>query len=140
MGIRDLLSYIIPGLAPPDIPITLQGPNLDRYPTGEDHDHTFNLPDGRRLGYGQYGSPTVKPIFNFHGLPACRIEGAWFHELGLKYGARIIATDRPGLGLSSPHPGRRLLDYPKDIEKLAEHLKLKEYAIIVCKREYDDIS
>ena len=132
MGIRDILSFFIPGLAPADVPVTLHGPDLNRFPTGSEYDHTLTLPDGRRLGYAQYGSPTGKPVFFFHGLPACRIEGAYFHQLGLKYGARIIATDRPGLGLSSPHPGRKLLDYPKDIEKLVEHLQLKEYAVMVC--------
>ncbi|KAF1972958.1 alpha/beta hydrolase fold protein [Bimuria novae-zelandiae CBS 107.79] len=130
MGIRDLLSYIIPGLAPSEIPVTLRRPNLDRYPTGDEYNHTLTLPGGRKLGYAQYGSSTGKPIFFFHGLPACRIEGAYFHQLGLKYGARIIAPDRPGLGLSSPHPGRKLLDYPKDIESLAQHLELKEYAVM----------
>lgn len=127
----DFLSYFVPGLAPADVPVALHGPNPDRYPTGNEHDYTFTLPDGRKLGYAQYGAMTGKPILFFHGLPACRIEGAYFHQLGLKHGARIIATDRPGLGLSSPHPGRTLLDYPKDIEKLVEYLDLKEYAVMV---------
>lgn len=130
--IRSLLSYIIPSLAPASpAPITLHGPS-GRYPTSSDYDYTLTLPNGRTLGYAQYGSLTGKAVFFFHGLPACRIEGAYFHELGLKYGARIIATDRPGLGLSSPHVGRKLLDYPKDIEALADHLGLEEYAIMVC--------
>lgn len=71
-------------------------------------------------------------MFFFHGLPACRIEGAYFHQLGLKHGARIIALDRPGLGLSSPQPGRKLLDYPRDVERLVEHLGVEEYAVMVC--------
>ncbi|KAJ4354513.1 uncharacterized protein N0V89_006250 [Didymosphaeria variabile] len=128
--IRSLLSYLIPSLPPSEpSPITLHGPT-GRYPTSPEHDYTFTLPDGRTLGYAQYGSLTGKSIFFFHGLPACRIEGVYFHELGLKYGARIIATDRPGLGLSSPHPARILLDYPRDIEKLARHLGVEEYAIM----------
>ena len=130
--IKALLGYIIPSFAPaPAPPITLRGPNPDRYPLGDKYSYTFTLPDGRKLGYAQYGSLTGKPIFFFHGLPASRIEGAYFHELGLKYGARIISTDRPGLGLSSPQPGRKLLDFPKDIENLAKHLEVNEYAIMV---------
>lgn len=134
MGIREILAYIIPGLSPVETTsITLRGPNLDRYPTGDEFDNTLDLPDGRKLGYAQYGSLTGKPIFFFHGLPACHIEGAYLHQIGLKHGARIIATDRPGLGLSSPHPNRKLLDYPKDIENLARHLDVKEYAVMVCR-------
>lgn len=129
--IRSLLSYLIPSLAPTaPTPITLRGPT-GRYPTGEDQDYTFTLPDGRTLGYAQYGNLSGKPIFYFHGLPACRIEGAYFHELGLKHGVRIIALDRPGLGLSAPHAGRKLMDYPKDVEALAGYLGLEKYAVMV---------
>ncbi|KAF2448022.1 alpha/beta-hydrolase [Karstenula rhodostoma CBS 690.94] len=128
--IRSLLSYLIPSLAPTaPTPITLRG-HTGRYPTGTDHDYTFTLPDGRTLGYAQYGSLSGKPVFFFHGLPACRIEGVYLHEVALKHGARIIALDRAGLGLSSPHPGRKLLDYPKDVEALAEHLRLEKYAVM----------
>ncbi|KAL5389955.1 hypothetical protein DPSP01_002014 [Paraphaeosphaeria sporulosa] len=127
--IRALFYYFMPSLAPAPTSITIRGPT-GRYPTGEDHDYTFTLPDGRTLGYAQYGDLTGKPIFYFHGLPACRIEGVYLHEVGLKHGARIIALDRPGLGLSSPHLGRKLLDYPKDVEALAGELGLERYAVI----------
>jgi hypothetical protein len=89
------------------------------------------LPDGRKLGYAQYGSPTGRAILYQHGHPGSRIEGAAFDELGLKLGARIIATDRPGMGWSSPHPSATLLDHPKDLEYLANHLKLEEYSVLV---------
>ncbi|PGH30333.1 hypothetical protein GX50_06891 [[Emmonsia] crescens] len=91
---------------------------------------TFTLPDGRKLGYAQYGSLTGRPVLYQHGLPGSRIEAASFDELGQKYGARIIATDRPGIGWSSPHPGRTLLDHPKDLECLAKHLELDEYCVL----------
>lgn len=44
--------------------------------------------------------------------------------------ARIIAVDRPGIGWSSPHPNRTILDYARDIQHLAEYLKLDEYAVL----------
>lgn len=102
-----------------------------RFRLDNDSSEAFVLPDGRKLGYAQYGSLTQKAIFYLHGLPGSRAEGAYFHDLGLELGARIVATDRPGYGWSSPHPDRALLDFPKDLESLAKHLELEEYAVLV---------
>jgi pimeloyl-ACP methyl ester carboxylesterase len=101
--------------------------------TGLDNDNsdTLLLPDGRKLGYAQYGSLTGRAVLFAHGHPGSRLEGAHLHDLGLKLGARIIAPDRPGMGWSSPHPDRTLLDYPKDLEHLADHLKLERYGVLV---------
>jgi hypothetical protein len=33
--------------------------------------------------------------------------------------------------LSSPQPGRTVLDHPKDVEHLADHLKLERYGVLV---------
>ncbi|KAB8360877.1 hypothetical protein FH972_024611 [Carpinus fangiana] len=95
-----------------------------------DSSETLVLPDGRKLGYSQFGSLTGKPVVFVHGHPGSRLEGAHLHELGLRLGARIIATDRPGVGLSSPHPNRTILDFPKDLERLTDHLKLEKYGIL----------
>lgn len=96
-----------------------------------DNSDILLLPDGRKLGYTQYGSLDGRPVFYLHGHPASRVEGAHLHDIGLKLGARIISPDRPGFGLSSPQPGRTLLDYPKDVESLADHLKLDVYGVLV---------
>lgn len=90
----------------------------------------LTLPSGRKLSYAQYGDPNGKPVFFFHGLPGSRLEGTYFDDLGKELGARIISPDRPGCGQSTPQPGRGLLDWPKDVEALAEHLKLAEYSIM----------
>jgi pimeloyl-ACP methyl ester carboxylesterase len=45
-------------------------------------------------------------------------------------GARLIAVDRPGIGLSDPLPGRRLLDWPADVAELANQLELDRLAIV----------
>jgi pimeloyl-ACP methyl ester carboxylesterase len=89
------------------------------------------LPDGRKLGYAEYGSRTGPAVLFMHGHPASRLEGAHLHDLGLKLGARIIVPERPGMGWSSPHPARTLLDHPKDVEHLTDHLKLESYGVLV---------
>ncbi|OLN94162.1 Proline iminopeptidase 3 [Colletotrichum chlorophyti] len=96
----------------------------------KDTSQVLTLPDGRKLGYSQFGLSTGRPVFYCHGLPGSRVEAGHFHETALGLGVRVIATDRPGIGLSSPQPGRTLLDHPKDLEHLAAHLELREYGVL----------
>lgn len=104
-----------------------------RFRLDNDSSSTLTLPDGRKLGYAQYGSLTGHAILYQHGLPGSRLEAASLEDLGLELGARIIAVDRPGIGWSSPNPSRKMLDHPKDLESLAEHLGLEKYSVIVRK-------
>src|SRR5215469_11765018 len=39
---------------------------------------TLTLPDGRRLGYAQYGSRTGRPVILLHGLAWSRVDAAFF--------------------------------------------------------------
>ena len=94
----------------------------------------LTLPDGRKLGYSQYGSHAGRTVFYCHGLPGSRIEAAPFDAMATRLGARIIAVDRPGYGLSSPQPTRTILDHAKDIEHLAESLKVNNYGVLVWLR------
>ncbi|KAJ4372028.1 hypothetical protein N0V83_003801 [Neocucurbitaria cava] len=82
--------------------ITLRGAENCKYILDNSHSHTFSLPDGRKLGYADYGDPKGKPILYQHGLPGSRIEATRYHDLGKELGLRIISTDRPGHGWSSP--------------------------------------
>jgi pimeloyl-ACP methyl ester carboxylesterase len=102
-------------------------------PSIEDDITSFacTLPDGRKLGYAYFGSQTGHAIIVHHGLACSRLDGAYFHEVGQELGIRIIGVDRPGMGLSSPHPNRRLLDFAKDVEYLTEHLELEQYCVMV---------
>jgi hypothetical protein len=106
-------------------------PVQPQFRTDTESSDTLTLTDGRKLGYAQYGSLNGRPIFFVHGLPGSRLEGAGFHALGLELGARVIAVDRPGIGWSSPHPNQTLLDHPKDLERLADHLGLDHYSVLV---------
>jgi len=101
------------------------------YCLDQDSSITYTLPDGRKIGYAQYGSLTGRAVFYLHGMPGSRIEAAAFNDMAVRIGVRVIAVDRPGYGWSSPQPNRTLLDHPRDIEKLAEHLKLNAYGVMV---------
>jgi len=90
----------------------------------------MRLKDGRRLGFGEYGHPDGKPVFFFHGTPGSRRMRHPDTGIAEKVGARIITIDRPGFGLSDPLPHRTLLDWPKDVVQLADHLKIDVFALI----------
>lgn len=89
---------------------------------------TILLSDGRRLAYSQTGDPDGIPVFFFHGTPGSR----YFHPPGritLKHGVRLITVDRPGYGRSTFQPNRKILDWPKDILRLAENLELGRFHV-----------
>jgi pimeloyl-ACP methyl ester carboxylesterase len=90
----------------------------------------ITLPDGRTLGFAFYGASQGKPIFYFHGFPSSRIEARFAHDLGLAHGARIIAVDRPGYGLSDFLPGRTMPDWPRDVLQLADALKIDRFCVM----------
>lgn len=101
-------------------------------PIDSDTASSIKLKDGRRLGYAQHGMQTGKAVFLIHGLPGSRIDGAWFHNDAKQLGLRIITVERPGYGLSSPSPKRKISDHADEIRQLAAYLKLEEYGIVVC--------
>lgn len=51
---------------------------------------TFKLPDGRVLGFAEYGNPDGVPLLYFHGYPCCRLEGGPAAALASRYGFRSL--------------------------------------------------
>jgi pimeloyl-ACP methyl ester carboxylesterase len=93
-------------------------------------DKVISLRDGRILGYTEYGDPDGKPVFFFHGLPGSRRQRHPDDSIAIKLGARIIAIDRPGYGLSDFQQGRTVLDWPDDVAQLTDALKIDQFAAI----------
>ena len=87
------------------------------------------LKDGRILGFAEYGDPNGEPVLEFHGWPSCRLEAWIYDEPGKKVGARIIAVDRPGFGLSTYKKGFRIIDWPSDVIELADAVGLERFAV-----------
>lgn len=92
----------------------------------------FKLPDGRKLGYDEYGAPDGKPIFYLHGSPSSRLEAKLYisEDLLQSLNVRLIAADRPGMGLSGFQPNLNLLDFPRDLLALADHLNIERFSIL----------
>ncbi|KAK3626958.1 hypothetical protein LTR56_019497 [Elasticomyces elasticus] len=106
-------------------------PLIRRYSSqSNDATQTCQLPNGRTLAYTTYGSPTGHPIFELHGFPGSRLEAAIYHEPALELGANVIGVDRPGIGFSTPHLGRTVLEHAEDLRFLAKALGHSSYSII----------
>lgn len=98
--------------------------------TAEASNHTFQLSDGRMLGYTQYGQDEGTPLFYFHGYPGARLEAGLLAKCAAQAGLRLIGVDRPGLGLSTFQEGRHLLDWQDDLAALAQHLHIDRFAVV----------
>lgn len=88
------------------------------------------LPDGRQLGFAEYGSLTGIPLFYFHGTPGSRLEASRLHEICQRRGIRAVTPERPGVGLSSFQPNRCITDFAADVMYLASHLGFKRFAVL----------
>jgi len=89
---------------------------------------TVKLKDGRTLGYAEYGDPSGTPLIFFHGTPGSRLMAVpeWDDT---SLGIRLIAPDRPGIGLSDYNPKRTILNWSDDVRELADELSLDRFVV-----------
>jgi pimeloyl-ACP methyl ester carboxylesterase len=69
---------------------------------------TLTMPDGRTVGYTDFGPREGSPVLWCHGGPGSRIEPLAEAPAAAAAGVRFIGIDRPGYGLSTPQPGRTI--------------------------------
>ena len=89
----------------------------------------LELSDGRDLAYDEYGDPDGTPVIFNHGLSDSALIRNPDDTLTASLGVRVIAADQPGVGGSSPQRGRRMVDWGKDMEELADALGLGQFAV-----------
>lgn len=92
--------------------------------------HILQLKDGRHLAYQCWGYPKGRPLYFFHGFPGSRFQAALVNKEALAAGVCLVAADRPGFGRSTPAPGRQIIDWPGDVEQLADHLGHTRFGVI----------
>jgi pimeloyl-ACP methyl ester carboxylesterase len=89
------------------------------------------LPDGRRLGFAEFGAPTGKPVFWFHGTPGARRQIPPSARVAAQHlRVRIIGLDRPGVGESTPHLYPSFASWAHDIAVAADHLGIGRFGLI----------
>ena len=104
-------------------------PKGEAQPQDPGHRHVV-LPDGRRLGYAEYGAPNGTPVLFFHGAPGSRHIHADMADIAARRNVRLIAVERPGYGLSDAQAGRTLLSFADDVAVLVDILGLEKFALI----------
>jgi pimeloyl-ACP methyl ester carboxylesterase len=97
-------------------------------PRAEGH---FYLPGGRRIGYAEYGDPSGAVVLWFHGTPGARRQ---FPLLGRraanKLGLRVVVVERPGSGLSDPHPYAAVADWATEMAHVADALGAQRLGVV----------
>ena len=93
-------------------------------------DLRVRLADGTEVGYAEVGTPDGHPVLHLHGTPGSRLEVGIpaARRAAEDLGVRLIAPDRPGVGLS---PFRRfsLREYPQLVRGFADALGLDRFAV-----------
>lgn len=89
---------------------------------------TVQLTDGRTLGFAEYGNVDAPALLFFHGFPGSRLDppALWHEEPN---NVHVIAPDRPGTGLSTFQPRRRLIDWADDMRQLANSLDIVRFRV-----------
>jgi pimeloyl-ACP methyl ester carboxylesterase len=88
------------------------------------------LPDGTTVAYAEAGDPAGPPVLYLHGTPSSRLEIdlPGIREAAADLGPRVVAPDRPGIGLST---FRRysIADYPRLVRSFADAVGLRTFAV-----------
>jgi pimeloyl-ACP methyl ester carboxylesterase len=89
-------------------------------------------PDGRRLGYEIMGAPApdAATVVYLHGTPGSRISGRLLDPTATDRGNRLVAPDRPGMGLSTHDPDRRIDGVADDVAALADALDADRVGVV----------
>ena len=99
-------------------------------PPGDPRDRVMLLPDGRRLGYRTYGPSSGPAVLAFHGTPGSRCSWDFLDGPARDTGVRVVAPDRPGIGLSDDMLVRGIVDWPGDIIRLVDDLEIQRFAVV----------
>ncbi|GAA0942410.1 alpha/beta hydrolase [Actinocorallia libanotica] len=87
------------------------------------------LPDGRLLGWAEWGPRNGTPVLLCPGAATSRWLG--FGPKAVEaLGVRLISVDRPGLGASTPSPGRTLSGFAADIHHFCTRRELGRPALV----------
>jgi pimeloyl-ACP methyl ester carboxylesterase len=81
------------------------------------------------MGIASVGRDDGFPIIHFHGSGSSRLEVKLLAAKASEEGVRLIGLDRPGIGLSDPKSGYRLLDWPDDVVEVADQLGIERFAV-----------
>ena len=91
----------------------------------------IHLPDGRRIGYAEYGDPNGPVVLWFHGTPGGRRQLPLVGRRAAEVlGLRVVLIERPGSGLSDPHVYESVSDFADDMTCVADALGAARLGVV----------
>lgn len=84
----------------------------------------------RLVAYERWGDLDGEPMFFLHGTPGCRLNRHADARLWPNLGLHVITIDRPGYGVSTALPGRRVSHAAGDVAAVADALGLGRFLVV----------
>jgi len=86
--------------------------------------------NNRKVAWIEGGDPGGFPLFYAHGNPGSRLELLFLDKTAKQYGLRLIVFDRPGIGKSDYIDGYPLLEFARDLVRMADDMGFKKFGLI----------
>jgi pimeloyl-ACP methyl ester carboxylesterase len=94
-----------------------------------ERDSLVRLRDGRSIAVAEWGRATGRAVVFLPGSPNVRLQ-AFGEDLLDELDLRLVVPQRPGFGLSTPKPDRRIAEWPDDLADVADNLGIEEFPIV----------
>ncbi len=91
---------------------------------------TSTLADGSGVCYAEFGDPGGRPLLFFHGWPGSRLQARTIEEPARRRGLRVLAPDRPGIGLSTPAPFVSVAAWVRSLSAWIDQLNLASFFVL----------
>jgi len=99
----------------------------------------LRLPDGRAMAWAEYGSARGVPCLLLPDAGSSRLAPGWLlHDSALPAAIRLLALDRPGIGLSDPIGFGGTEQPAEDLRRMVETLAVGRVAVIGIGQGADD--
>src|SRR6266853_1926895 len=94
------------------------------------NENFIQLQDGAVVAFEEYGDANGVPLIFCHGWQSSRTMARLTAEPARELGIRVISPDRPGISGSSLQPDRKLCDWPRVVERIVDHLGVREFRML----------
>lgn len=86
---------------------------------------------GAAVGGMDCGDRDGYPVIAFHGAPGSHVEGTAFADAAARaVGVRLIALDRPGMGMSTLSPRKQVADFADTVAAVADYFRVERFAVL----------
>lgn len=89
-------------------------------------DRALTRPDGRTVAWTEWGEAQGEPLLRIPGTPGSRWSVRADTSPWAQRGLRVITTERPGFGASTPLPGRGFLEHADDLAAILDELGIDD--------------